>query len=73
MVDRISTGDRRGELYFQCRHKSSCEKFCGVGRNALSKSGLFRSSSSSSSFLTYTTGGLIAAYLAACTVLSAAP
>ena len=40
MVDRISTGDRRGELYFQCRHKSSCEKFCGVGRNALSKSGL---------------------------------
>ena len=40
MVDRISTGDRRGELYFQCRHKSSCAKFCGVGRNALSKSGL---------------------------------
>ncbi len=40
MVDRYSTGPRAGELFYRCRHKPTCAKFCGVGMNALANSGL---------------------------------
>ena len=40
MVHRYSTGPRAGELFYRCRHKPTCAKFCGVGMNALANSGL---------------------------------
>ena len=40
MVHRYSTGPRAGELFYRCRHKPTCAKFCGVGINALANSAL---------------------------------
>ena len=40
MVHRYSTGPRAGELFYRCRHKPTCAKFCGVGMNALANSAL---------------------------------
>ena len=39
-VTSNGTGARVGELFYSCRHRPSCEHFCGVGRNALANSGL---------------------------------
>ena len=40
MVHRYSTGAHRGELFYRCRHKLTCAKFCGTRMNRLSNSGL---------------------------------
>ena len=39
-VTSNGTGARVGELFYSCRHRPSCEHFCGVGRRALANSGL---------------------------------